>query len=318
MKPLVSVVIPLYNKESTVANAIDSVLAQTVADFELIVVNDGSKDKGVSIVQQYHDDRLRLIEQENQGVSVARNRGIAEAKSELVAFLDADDMWYPDFLKTILSLRRDYPLAGMYGTAYAVFSEDVEKRENAWTPELGSRMLDSYYLDVVKSGYPIIITSSFAAPKKVLESVGGYVTDFRSGQDHDLFSRIAFLYDVAYSPEICVRYNAGAENNMNRVTYLLETPLESYINTLSSEELAMCRHPDDLSVHLDFWRLKTGARNIYSGFRTEGRRQLRMVTHPQFQWKKRLFLFLSYLPISLSNLSPKLVRTVTHKLRLSA
>ena len=90
---MISVVIPLYNKEKYIKRAIESVLNQTFQKFEIIVVNDGSTDKSAEIVQNIKDPRIRLINQKNAGVSAARNRGIQEAKYEYIAFLDADDFW---------------------------------------------------------------------------------------------------------------------------------------------------------------------------------------------------------------------------------
>ena len=92
----VSVIIPLYNKSQYIARTLDSVLAQTFQDYEVIVVNDGSTDDGPRIVRQYRDPRLRLVSQENRGLSGARNRGIAESRTDWVAFLDADDEWMPE------------------------------------------------------------------------------------------------------------------------------------------------------------------------------------------------------------------------------
>ncbi|MGB9938210.1 glycosyltransferase family 2 protein [Methanosarcina sp.] len=105
---IVSVVIPVYNKEPHVKRALRSVLNQTVQDFEMIVINDRSTDKSLQEVKSFSDPRIRLISQENSGVSIACNRGIDEAKSELIAFLDADDEWIPDYLETILRLRESY------------------------------------------------------------------------------------------------------------------------------------------------------------------------------------------------------------------
>ena len=91
-------------------------LAQTEQEFEVIVVDDGSTDGGAAIVEHFADPRIRLITQENRGASAARNRGIRESWADLVAFLDADDEWYPAFLETALDLRRRYPGAGLYAT----------------------------------------------------------------------------------------------------------------------------------------------------------------------------------------------------------
>lgn len=95
---LVSVIIPLYNKARYVRRALQSVAAQTFAEFEVIVVDDGSTDGGAREVEAFADARVRLISQQNAGPGAARNRGIAEARGEIVAFLDADDEWLPDFL----------------------------------------------------------------------------------------------------------------------------------------------------------------------------------------------------------------------------
>ena len=93
--PAISVVIPLYNKVKYIRRALDSVLNQTSADLEVIVVDDGSTDGGGHVVLRQHDGRVRLIRQGNKGVSVARNRGVSEARADLIAFLDADDEWLP-------------------------------------------------------------------------------------------------------------------------------------------------------------------------------------------------------------------------------
>src|SRR5450759_2144524 len=123
-----SIVIPLYNKEATVERAIRSALSQTIQDFEIIVVDDGSTDNGAKVVASIDDHRIRLIHQKNQGVSVARNRGIAEAKYDLIAFLDADDEWLPDFLKTILWLREKFTTCKVFATQYFFCSPDGSKR----------------------------------------------------------------------------------------------------------------------------------------------------------------------------------------------
>lgn len=98
---MISIVIPLYNKEKQIAHTLQSVFAQTFQDFEIVIVDDGSTDNSVMEVKKFDDPRVLLIQQSNAGVSAARNRGIEEANGELIAFLDADDEWMPEFLQTI-------------------------------------------------------------------------------------------------------------------------------------------------------------------------------------------------------------------------
>lgn len=103
-----SVVIPLYNKEKQIAETLKSVLQQTYTNFEIVIVNDGSKDKSAQVVKSFDDNRIRLIDQENGGVSAARNRGIREAKYEWIAFLDADDLWRTDKLEKVAGIIKEF------------------------------------------------------------------------------------------------------------------------------------------------------------------------------------------------------------------
>ena len=109
----ISVAIPLYNKRREIARTIQSVFDQTFQQFEILVIDDGSTDGGADIVAQIGDPRVRLIRQANAGVSAARNHAISEAKTELIAFLDADDEWKPGFLAAIWDLRERFPEAGL-------------------------------------------------------------------------------------------------------------------------------------------------------------------------------------------------------------
>ena len=113
-----SVIMPLYNKAPYVRKAAESVVAQTCKDWELVVVDDGSVDSGGEIVKSINDSRIRLVRQDNAGVSAARNRGVAGTTSPYICFLDADDWWEPTFLEEMAQLIERYPDAGIYGTGY--------------------------------------------------------------------------------------------------------------------------------------------------------------------------------------------------------
>src|SRR5687767_2996559 len=98
---MITVIIPLYNKEKSILDTVYSVLNQTYKDFELLIINDGSKDNSLKVVQSISDPRVVIIDKPNGGVSSARNAGILNAKNEYLAFLDGDDIWHPEHLKIL-------------------------------------------------------------------------------------------------------------------------------------------------------------------------------------------------------------------------
>lgn len=117
-KPFFSVVIPAYNLEKYIATTIQSVLAQTFQDFEIIIVNDGSTDETVSIIQSFHDPRIHLVSRLNGGVSRARNAGMKKARGFYIAFLDGDDYWYPEHLTLATDFFHLHPEILVYSNRY--------------------------------------------------------------------------------------------------------------------------------------------------------------------------------------------------------
>jgi hypothetical protein len=210
----VSVVIPLYNKSRHISRAIESVLNQSYRDFELVVIDDGSTDGGGRIVRNVNDGRIRLIEQANQGVSAARNRGIMEARYPLAAFLDADDEWRSCFLATVISLRKRFPDAGIYATAYRFC-----QNRHSWRPSFANcvsgpegGLLEDYF----KAGYGAAPVWSSAAmiPKAVLQEVGLFPAGISRGEDLHTWVRIALRYRIAWSPVEGAVYHLSADNRL--------------------------------------------------------------------------------------------------------
>ena len=122
--PFFSIVIPLYNKEEYIVTTIDSVLSQNYSNFEVIIVDDGSTDNSAQLIKNYSDERVNYYYQNNAGVSSARNKGIELANFDLIAFLDGDDLWEKEYLKSIVELYHLYPNVSVYATAYNFKSED--------------------------------------------------------------------------------------------------------------------------------------------------------------------------------------------------
>ena len=166
-KVKVSVIMPAYNSEVYIRESIDSVLAQSFSDFELIVVDDGSTDTTAAIVESYTDRRIRLIRQPNQGVSVARNTGLEAAKGEFITFLDSDDLCYPDFLKNLYHLIQSNQTEMSFSNysesflAEDMHKTDVSKIRNFIKEKLlGTRILTS---DSQIDGLPVHINSVMIA-----------------------------------------------------------------------------------------------------------------------------------------------------------
>jgi glycosyltransferase involved in cell wall biosynthesis len=199
--PIISIVIPVYNKTEYIKRALRSVFSQTVTDFALLVVDDGSTDGGGAIVSGFTDPRLKLIRQENQGVCAARNTGIAASRTDLIAFLDADDEWYPQFLETILRLKEKFPRAGAYATAYKIFYTDGSVKEpdfQFFPAEQQDGIIDNYFK---AAPFIPVSSSSVAVRKNVLEEIGGFPIGETNGEDLDTWLKVAIRHPIAWTRE---------------------------------------------------------------------------------------------------------------------
>lgn len=198
---MISVVIPLYNKEKQIANTLHSVLKQTFQNFEVIIVNDGSTDNSVLEVGKVHDARIRVINQENAGVSVARNRGIEEAYYDLIAFLDADNEWKPKYLETQYNLYQKYPECSVYGCNYEfknITGEIIKANINKLPFDEEDGILTNYF-EVASCSHPPICSISIMVKKEAIRSINGFPVGIKSGEDLLTWARLAIKECIAYS-----------------------------------------------------------------------------------------------------------------------
>jgi len=216
--PFFSIVIPLYNKENSIKDTLQSILVQTYTDLEIIVINDGSTDQSESRALEIDDPRIRLFSTPNQGVSKARNYGIEKASGTLIAFLDADDYWFPKHLEHLFQLYELFPKCGLYCTNYERFfnSKKIIKPKHIDIP---THPWKGIVNDFFKSSYidRIAWTSAVAIPKTVFDVVGNFKTTITlgAGEDTDLWIRIALQFDVAFDNEISARHVLDAENRIS-------------------------------------------------------------------------------------------------------
>ena len=211
--PFISVIIPLYNKENEVLQAVGSVLGQSVAKFELIIVDDGSTDRSLELVQGLDDARIRLIRQTNAGVSAARNKGIDEAQGELIALIDADDYWKPNFLETVLLLYEKYPNCGVFGTSYFQCRPGGTPREiilRGLPPAPWEGVISDYFTLAARSDFPLSC-SSIMLKKSAIMAVGGFPENIRDGEDLLTWARLACRYSVAYNQQPLVQISLPEE-----------------------------------------------------------------------------------------------------------
>jgi glycosyltransferase involved in cell wall biosynthesis len=173
----VSTVIPAYNAECTIAQALDSALAQDCPDHEIIVVNDGSTDGTASILERYRD-RIRIVNQANQGAAAARNTGIAHAGGKYIAFLDSDDLWLPGKLNTMIAALEQNPGASLAFSEFTTFIKPgVECKHSALGHAPSMREL--------MESLPPILTSTWVVKRDILESTGGFCETFKGAQGYE-------------------------------------------------------------------------------------------------------------------------------------
>lgn len=295
--PKISVVIPMYNKAPHIVRAIRSVLSQTEADFEVVVIDDGSTDEGAEIVANMFlpDSRLKLLRQENQGVSAARNRGVCEAHSDLIAFLDADDEWEPDHLETLIRLRTRFPQAGAFSTAYSLVNtrgKTVPGKFKAIPAPHWEGLLPNYF-ESVALGDPPVCSSTVAIPLNTFYELGFFRTNEKIGEDLEMWGRIALHRSIAFSWKGKAVYHLDASERAAEKTPILDDLpfVKTAENYFSSAPM-----PLYLKLHVNDMRLAHINSLIRSGRKAEALKKLcrinLFVAKPLSLAKTMIFLLL--------------------------
>lgn len=246
-----SVIIPLYNKAPYVAKAIGSVLSQTFTDYELIIVDDGSKDDSFEIAKKAIEGHVRchLYKQLNAGVSMARNNAVALSQGECLCFLDADDWWEPVFLEEMSELIDEFPEAGIYGTNYTIVNEARHKTRVASVGvEQGfERGYINYCKVYAKTMYMPLWTGAVCVSRKVFDEMKGFPKGIKLGEDFLLWIRVALKYKVAFLNKPLSYYNQDVEV-ANRGVGRLYNPKEHMLWNVEFLE-------DEEKVNPDYKRL---------------------------------------------------------------
>lgn len=229
--PRVSVIIPTYNRGEMLVEALDSVLAQTFTDFEIIVIDDGSKDQTAKLIEPYLD-RIAYRVQQNGGVAAARNHGIRLARAEYICFLDSDDKWKPEKLAEQVAIANAHPEYGLIATEIEGFDE---------TGPVAGRSKASMYK--IRNGQVLehllfsnwIQTSTVLVPARCLQRVGGFDEDVgQFGEDWLLWMRIAAEFPIYFVPDALVLYRMHDENLTSHKPELQYQSLMTILDRLAS------------------------------------------------------------------------------------
>lgn len=204
MKPFFSVVISLYNKQDYIKSTTESVLHQDFKDFELIIINDGSTDNSLKIINSFNDSRIRIITTQNKGASSSRNTGIDAAKGNYIALLDGDDLWDNAYLSYMHQAITKHTDLKVFACAIAQKYEYKEVPVPYSFKQSTLFEVRDYFKSSLK--YTILTSSSIVFKKDVVNKIQGFDDSIVSGQDTDMWIRIGLHFNIVFINKILAFY----------------------------------------------------------------------------------------------------------------
>ncbi|MCZ0862468.1 glycosyltransferase family 2 protein [Methanocorpusculum vombati] len=287
--PLFSVIMPVYNKEPYIRDTIASVLAQTCSSYEVVMIGGVSSDNTDGICREFaaaEPARFRFVVQSGKGAANARNDGILAARGRYVAFLDADDLWVPEYLAVMERLIADFPAAKMFIGGHRWKFQDGHVMNRIMSVPRG--YIDIFRASMEYDGFAIQ-TFCVVCERAAVMDIGLFRTDYVIGEDTDLITRMALLHEVAYEPQLLGTYLAELPSSLCKYSrgFVVQVPADA--------ELSAAEQTSEIVSYHERWILSTVLNNLDRGNHKEARDQLSRVT---VGWNrhKRLLWFLSYLP----------------------
>jgi glycosyltransferase involved in cell wall biosynthesis len=280
--PLVSVVIPFYQQSAYIQRALQSVLRQTLASLEVIVVDDGSTDDAINTLTRVPDPRLVVYRQQHLGVSAARNRGVALSHAPWVGFLDADDEWPPDFLESMMQI------AGEVGGLSAIFSNLHDHQSGRPLLSRVARdgpLVRDYFATVLENNGQGMSSSSVLVSRSSLVACGGFPEGVNQGEDIDLWARLAWSGDVAFCGRTSAVYHTEVPSSASKNAHQTMVPYPAVLRSFEAWsaggriQLRLLRSTRRYAN----WLLARHVMELsHQGFGEEARRRLR-----QASWRGR-------------------------------
>jgi glycosyltransferase involved in cell wall biosynthesis len=241
-RPAVSIIMPAYNVEPFIGPAIDSVRLQTFTDFELVVVDDGSTDGSVEVVERHasSDRRIRLVRQENRGISAARNVALRHSRGDYIAILDSDDAWTPSFLASQIAILERRPDIDIVSGNGWFLGGPLDGRMAGPSPD--SRP-DPDLPNLLKDETAVFIMSVFR--RRVYEAIGGFDETFRSNEDYDFWIRAAVAGFRFTRNDEPAGYYRRRDNSLSADELRMLTGI---LRVYAKTRPALAEHPAELAI----------------------------------------------------------------------
>ncbi|MBE7046924.1 MAG: glycosyltransferase [Ruminococcaceae bacterium] len=299
-----SVIIPVYNGEKFIDKAIESVFNQTESHWELIIVNDGSKDNTLSVLEKYRDnEKIKIISKINEGVSVARNTGVYESKGEYVTFLDADDIWHPDHLKVMKDLIEKYPHAGFYGTftrCELVNGEIIDecnffkdREDDVYLEDF----FEEYHKDKSAKMFTVITT---CVTREAFDKAGGFPVGCKIGEDLELSLRIAAYYPVVLSNKATATYKKEYSTATKDISFDPDWGFFDGVEDIYRDESIPCKKRENIRKVMEWFSMRRFRHYLIDGRRKEAMNVYKALDKKQLS-KKDVIIngALCFMPVSL-------------------
>jgi glycosyltransferase involved in cell wall biosynthesis len=210
---MISVIIPLYNKSATIEKTLDSVFNQTSQDFEVIVVDDGSKDDSLEKVKRIKkDEKLKIITQENKGASAARNKGVTEAQFSYIAFLDADDNWEVNFIEEIIKVIEQNNHCQVISTGGRI----IDSQKTTLRIEKSRKTGAVFNPEVFTNPYLYIHTSSIVIEKKAFLEAGMFPEHMKTNEDLACFFRLILKHKIYFINSCLSNYSRIVDGQLSK------------------------------------------------------------------------------------------------------
>lgn len=279
--PFYSIVLPLYNKENFIQKTVESVLNQSFFDFELIIINDGSTDSSEKIISKFNDLRIKYFLKENEGVAKARNFGIEKSSADYICFLDADDYWNVDYLKTMHFYINNVPDQYVFSSAIEIETKKTIFAASYSIKKTGDFEVVNFFEASQKNS--ILWTSSAIIHKNVFEKTGTFDTLISKGEDTDMWIRIGLNYPIVFIWKILSRYVYDASSiSRNNKYFLEEYTFNKYLEIEKENKL--------LKKFLDLNRFSAAVKCKINGNNLFFNKMISSIDSSNLNFKKRIIL----------------------------